>query len=353
MSTKMLINQAAWNGDVDHLLKELDNNPTALHAITLEGGQNGLTPLHIAAACGHAEIVKKLLKVDLGLCLKKGKDGKIPLHSAVVKGKVEVIIELFLASLDSVKWKTAQHETCLHLAVKNHQFEALQVLIQHLHQSNKEDYMNSKDIYGNIILHVAVSKKQFEAAWNEDVDHLLKELDNNPTVVHVITLEGGESLLHIAWFTVHVNFVEEVIDVRHDFSRELNQDGFTPLHIVAACGHAEIVKKLLTVDLGLSLIKGKDGKIPLHSAVVKVVIELLLVSLYSVEWKTAQHETCLHLAVKNHQFEALHVLIQHLKQSNKEDLLNSKDIYGNTILHVDVSEKQFEIIQWTFNLNYI
>ncbi|KAI3739026.1 hypothetical protein L2E82_29381 [Cichorium intybus] len=161
-----------------------------------------------------------------------------------------------------------------------------------------------------------------QAAWNGDVDHLLKELDNNPTTLHAITLEGGESPLHITCFAGQVNLVGGFIEVRHDFSRELNQDGFTHLHIAAACGKAEIVKKLL---------------------------KLLLASLDSVKWKTAQHETCLHLAVKNHQFEALQVLIQHLKQSNKEDYLNSKDIYGNIILHVVVSKKQFEVINFILN----
>ncbi|XP_076916124.1 uncharacterized protein LOC143575718 [Bidens hawaiensis] len=147
--------QAAWNGDVDHLPKELDRNPSTLHAVALEGSetplhlacftghlnfaetviklrpefcselnQDGFSPLHIAAACGHVNIVKEILKVDLGLCLIKGKNRKIPLHLAVVKGKIDVIRELLLSSVDSIECAMAQGETSLHLAVKNNQFES-------------------------------------------------------------------------------------------------------------------------------------------------------------------------------------------------------------------------------------
>ncbi|PWA60401.1 Ankyrin repeat-containing protein [Artemisia annua] len=192
-----------------------------------------------------------------------------------------------------------------------------------------------------------------QAAWNGDVDHLLKEIDINPHMLHAVALEGSETPLHIACFAGHLTFAATVIKLRQEFCMELNQDGFSPLHIAAACGHVDIVKELLKVDLGLCLIKGKDRKIPRHLAVVKgkidVVRELLPSSLNSVECKTAQGETSLHLAVKHNQFEALQILIQHLKQVNKEDLLNCKDFYGNTILHLAVARKQYEVVDFLLN----
>ncbi|GJR39547.1 ankyrin repeat-containing protein BDA1-like protein [Tanacetum coccineum] len=192
-----------------------------------------------------------------------------------------------------------------------------------------------------------------QAAWNGDVDHLLKEIDINPHTLHAVALEGGETPLHIVCFAGHLTFAATVIKLRQEFCKELNQDGFSPLHIAAACGHVDIVKELLKVDLELCLIKGKDRKIPLHLAVVKgkidVVRELLASSVDSVECTTAQGETSLHLAVMNNQFEALKVLMQHLKQVNKEDLLNCKDFHGNNSLHLAVARKQYEVVDFLLN----
>ncbi|GKD88184.1 ankyrin repeat-containing protein BDA1-like protein, partial [Tanacetum coccineum] len=163
-----------------------------------------------------------------------------------------------------------------------------------------------------------MNQKLLQAAWNGDLESLLKEINTNPYMLHSMALEGGETPLHIACLAGHLDFAATVIKLRQDFVWELNQDGFSPLHIAAASGHGEVVRELVKADESLCLIKGKDRQIPLHLAVVKgkveVVKELLLSSLDSVECTTAQGETSLHLAVKNNQFDALQVLIQHLKQ---------------------------------------
>ncbi|KAL7233765.1 hypothetical protein ACSBR1_017386 [Camellia fascicularis] len=103
-----------------------------------ELNEDGLSPLHIASANGHVEIVKELLKADHKLCLVKGRERRIPLHYAAIKGRVNVIRELILASANSVVDMTARGETVLHLAVKNNQFEAFKDLVEHLKKFNKE-----------------------------------------------------------------------------------------------------------------------------------------------------------------------------------------------------------------------
>nr|XP_043611753.1 ankyrin repeat-containing protein BDA1-like [Erigeron canadensis] len=192
-----------------------------------------------------------------------------------------------------------------------------------------------------------------QAAWNGDVDHLLKEIKSNPSILHTGALEGGENPLHVACLAGHLEFAATVVKLRQNFISELNQDGFSPLHIAAGYGHVNIVKEFLKVDVDLCLIEGKDRKVPLHLAVAKgkveVIRELILSSLVSIDCKTAQGETSFHLAVKNYQFKALQVLVHHLKQVNKEDLLNTKDIHGNTILHLAVSRKQYEVVDFLLN----
>ncbi|MFS7989804.1 putative ankyrin repeat-containing domain, PGG domain, ankyrin repeat-containing domain superfamily [Helianthus anomalus] len=197
-----------------------------------------------------------------------------------------------------------------------------------------------------------MDQRLFQAAWNGDVNHLLHEIQANPSMLHAAALEGGENPLHVACLAGHLNFVATVVNLRPQLCWELNQDGFSPLHIAASCGHVEIVKVLLQVHLDLCLLEGKDRKIPLHLSVAKGNVEvtkLLLSILESVDCTTAQGETVLHLAVKYNQFKVFEHLIQHLKQANKEDLLNSKDLNGNTCLHIAVYKKQYQVVDLILN----
>ncbi|KAL7233773.1 hypothetical protein ACSBR1_017394 [Camellia fascicularis] len=157
--------EAAQTGDVDCLVNLIKNDPlilrivalfsedTPLHIATTAGRlnfvkellklrrefvaelkQDGFNPLHIASANRDIEIVKELLEVDERVCRIKGREGRIALHYAVIKGRAVVIRELLSACADSVENATARGEAALHLAVKNNQFEAFKVLVEHLMQ---------------------------------------------------------------------------------------------------------------------------------------------------------------------------------------------------------------------------
>ncbi|XP_057460139.1 ankyrin repeat-containing protein BDA1-like [Actinidia eriantha] len=192
--------EAARTGNVDALMKLLEEDPLLLHSVALAGegcetplhiasmagqlhfvqqilklrqhqfetelNQDGFSPLHIASANGYLEIVKEILKVvgGLDLCRLQGREGRIPLHCAAIKGRVQVMKELLDASPDSVEDVTARRETALHLAVKNNQFQGLRLLVAHLNHFKKEGVLNNKDGQGNTILHLAVSRKQYEAS---------------------------------------------------------------------------------------------------------------------------------------------------------------------------------------------
>ncbi|XP_049378268.1 ankyrin repeat-containing protein BDA1-like [Solanum stenotomum] len=167
--------EAAKTGDVHHLQSLIKEDPLLLRAVSLaeyagELNQDGFSPLHIASVNGDIEIVKEILNVDSNLCLLKGKDRRIPLHYAVIKGREHVMKELLVVSPDSAEEVTARGETCLHLAVKNYQFEAFKFLLDNLKDLNKYGLLNKKDIQGNTVLHLAVSTKQYEV-----VDMLLGE----------------------------------------------------------------------------------------------------------------------------------------------------------------------------------
>ncbi|XP_015164467.1 ankyrin repeat-containing protein At2g01680-like [Solanum tuberosum] len=202
-----------------------------------------------------------------------------------------------------------------------------------------------------------MDRRLWEAAQKGDVHHFQSLIKEDPLLLREVSLAGSETPLHIACSGGHLEFTKEIIHLRPEFARKLNQDGFSPLHIASANEDIEIVKELLNVDRNLCLIKGKDRRIPLHYAVINgrenVMKELLVVSPDSTDEVTARGETCLHLAVKNHQFEAFKFLLDNLKDLNKYGLLNKKDIQGNTVLHLAVSTKQYEVVNMLLDENVV
>ncbi|KAL0464293.1 UNVERIFIED_CONTAM: hypothetical protein Slati_0316900 [Sesamum latifolium] len=149
-----------------------------------ELNQDGLSPIHIAAATGNIEILQELLKVDIGLCFIRGRERRIPLHYASMKGHVDVVKELVLAGVGSIDMVTSRGETALHLAVKNNKFDVLKVLIEHIESShNLGDVLNKKDEQGNTILHLAAAKKQHKV-----LDLLLKRSPGSNSGIEVNSL---------------------------------------------------------------------------------------------------------------------------------------------------------------------
>ncbi|OIT07813.1 ankyrin repeat-containing protein [Nicotiana attenuata] len=202
-----------------------------------------------------------------------------------------------------------------------------------------------------------MDRRLWEAAKKGDIHPLQSLIKEDPLLFQAVSSACNETRLHIACLGGHLEFAKEIIHLRPEFSRELNQGGLSPLHIASANGDIEIVKQLLHLDRNLCLIKGKDRRIPLHYAVIKgrkhVMRELLVAFPDSAAEVTAHGDTCLHLAVKNHQFESFKLLLENLNESNKYDLLNKKDILGNTVLHLAVSTKQYEVVDLLLDENVV
>ncbi|KAK4382179.1 hypothetical protein Sango_2896300 [Sesamum angolense] len=119
--------------------------------------QDGYSPLHLASANGHLEIV--LCLVEFGkqnsvveeLCMKTDIEGRTALHCAVVSGKIDVIDVLLVHCPQAATVVTIQQETVLHLAVKHHQQKALEFFIDQKLGSSVQDLLNRGDREGNTI----------------------------------------------------------------------------------------------------------------------------------------------------------------------------------------------------------
>jgi ankyrin repeat protein len=111
---------------------------------------------------GHTTMVFRFVKINKELVRVQGREGITALHYASQIGEVELLANFLFACPDSIEDVTARDETALHIAVKNEQFESLQVLVGWLKANYKKGarklefkILNQKDDAGNTILHIS------------------------------------------------------------------------------------------------------------------------------------------------------------------------------------------------------
>ncbi|KAF8028559.1 hypothetical protein BT93_E1248 [Corymbia citriodora subsp. variegata] len=192
-----------------------------------------------------------------------------------------------------------------------------------------------------------------EAAQTGDVGLLNDLIRCNRLILEEAALLGaGHTPLHVACVAGHSNFVRELLKLMPELAEKVNPDGLSPLHIAAARGDVEIVRQILKAGCSQHLchFKGRERRIPLHYAAangeVSALKELLSASPESIQEMTVREETVLHLSVKNNRSNAFVVLVKHLKQHKKEQVINWKDKKGDTVLHLAAAAKNFEVVDF-------
>ncbi|CAM8960304.1 unnamed protein product [Rhodiola kirilowii] len=189
----------------------------------------------------------------------------------------------------------------------------------------------------------------FDASRTGNVSELQKLMDQDPLMLHTVSLTSPTNPLHVASLYGHVDFSKMVIRHNPDFAKELNQEGFSPLHMASASGHLEVVKEILKADTSLCQLKGRDNMTALHVAAMKgrveVINELRSCCETCIEDVTLQRETALHMAVKFWQFEAVEGLLRWVVELKNDQVLNMRDEQGNTILHLATFRKQRQVIE--------
>ncbi|KAF5784241.1 putative ankyrin repeat-containing domain, PGG domain, ankyrin repeat-containing domain superfamily [Helianthus annuus] len=152
----------------------------------------GYTPLHLACSKGHIDTIRELLWFEPDLLYLRDHKGWTPLHCASMKGRVGVLGEIISISIESVDMVTDHGETILHLAVKYNQFDGLRYLVETL---NILELVNIQDNDGNTVLHIATAGK-----LTTMVTYLLKHgVDVNAinhkgyTALDVVEADGSNS----------------------------------------------------------------------------------------------------------------------------------------------------------------
>lgn len=293
------------------------------------------------------------------------KNGNTVLHLAAEKNSSDLATFFILKGADPAL-KNYQSDTPLHIAIKNHSFEAAQAIClisaSSLFERDGEGFTaldlgletdeyyydifittkngEIRDIEGQSIVHYFVKTKNLKAIQQCVKKQLPISVKDN----------SGKTPLDVAFENLEdedsVEIAAELImggaeEVETDFSyfqdaiiaRNVNSrfnDGQTPLHLAAIYGHTAIAKYLLECN-AVTTAQDSSGATPLHEAVRYGNLEIakaLLNSGANVNAKDNLGKTPISLIFpRNKMFETYSLLINH-----KADI-EQKDMFGDSILH--------------------
>lgn len=111
------------------------------------------SPLYLAAAQGHLDIVNAILDADVSSARIVRKNGKTALHNAARYGLVPIVKALIERDPEIVSIKDKKGQTALHMAVKGHDTSVIEEILDAEHS-----ILNERDKKGNTALHIATRK---------------------------------------------------------------------------------------------------------------------------------------------------------------------------------------------------
>ncbi|XP_059644958.1 ankyrin repeat-containing protein BDA1-like [Cornus florida] len=123
---------------------------------------DGLSPLHLALQNRHAETVTRLININSELIRVQGRERITPLHYVAEMNEFHLLAEFLCACPDSVNDLTIRGETAVHIAVRNCNVEAFEVLFEWADKTDRGLMLHWKDEGGNTALHIAVYTHQPE-----------------------------------------------------------------------------------------------------------------------------------------------------------------------------------------------
>ncbi|CAN4094220.1 unnamed protein product [Withania somnifera] len=253
---------------------------------------NGDTALHKAVRSRHVEVVKILVKDDPEFEFPANNAGETPLYLAAESGSLNCLVEI-LESCNRPTYAGPCGRTALHAAIIHKHIDC----VTSLWEWNKSLCEESDKWCWNP-LHYAVKQRLKEVVrkmlgWKKSLAYTQAGSGNDwTTSVHIAASEGyvnminellfhcpdclemldssGQNALHVAISNNKrrvVRFLLNSNEYLHDLIDEADNDGNTPLHLLAASNRLYVPKKLEGNPGAKKMLFNKENQTPLDIAV--------------------------------------------------------------------------------------
>ncbi|KAG2565970.1 hypothetical protein PVAP13_7NG155200 [Panicum virgatum] len=358
---------AAREGDPVRLSILLDEPVVAWTAIDIQDGDGGGNPvrhaeavtsgldsiLHVVASGGDgdqflegASVIHSKARhlLDAG-----NSEGDTPLHCAARAGRIEMVsklIRLARAEAGDERVKAAlrkqnrQRETALHEAVRLADREMVERLM-----SADPQLARLPEVDGASPLYLAVS------LGHDVIAELLHSKDQGLSYCG----PDGQNVWHAA--VLHNNTHMLMQWGKHELIKQGDRaHGSTPLHSAASRGVPGTVMALLEADKSSAYQYDNEGLLPIHVAAMENKGDVVRVFLDEcpgcAEAQDARGRTFLHVAVASRNstlvLNAYRYFRGHRRHGAErfETIMNMRDGYGNTGLHLAVKTRSVEIFYY-------
>ncbi|KAM4111071.1 hypothetical protein ACJW30_05G040500 [Castanea mollissima] len=312
------------------------------------------TILHVAASSGHEKVVKVILETKgcQQLVMRKNSAGDLALHVAASAGHLPILKLLLSASyqhleesqcsFEPLKEQNKRGNTPLHLALINKYQEVTSKI---KYNEVARFLVETEPVVTCSSINKENKSPLYMAAEAGDVELLEIMLNKLPCLQKV----AGKSIVHptisCAFTTKNIGILDTVLRKMPHLITNQDNTGMTPLSHAASIGFLDGVQYLLEKASDCAYKIDLNGFYPIHTASKKGHIEVIEFFLNQYpdmsELLNRNGQNILHVAAVSGKAKAVAYM---LKRDDLEMLINEKDNYGNTPLHLASKERHPKVV---------